>query len=313
MHQAVALILALVLAFAGGTATLLADEQPSKLGGERDPDGQAITDIEGNERATVTVIDAADPFENTAEGFVPTEGAHPVMLTVRIENTGDLPFEIRPDQFQAQDDQGYLWRPTSIPRTPEEVVIPDLAYVTLAPGDRLTGMVGYEVPDDRQVAALLLNPEWSRYLTIASISDPVSGPVDLGEPVSFTVPDTGAEAEVVIAELVDPFEDFPEGRDPEPDTRYVQISLTVENVGSVPVDLGPSAFVLLDSAGFLHTWGFVPREPDATIPELSSQALAPGSRVSGVVGFVLPDDVEIAAVVLQPESSRMIPLYVLEP
>ena len=123
---------------------------------------------------------------------------------------------------------------------------------------------------------------------------------------------TGAEGEITITDIADPFEEYREGSDPQPDTRYVLMTVTVENTGTEPLDVNPGAFVLHDADGYLWTSGFVPREPDVTVPDLQSQQLAPGSRVSGVVGFVLSEDTDLAGVVLQPEFSRIIPLYMVE-
>ncbi|HYI23984.1 MAG TPA: DUF4352 domain-containing protein, partial [Thermomicrobiales bacterium] len=178
--------------------------------------------------------------------------------------------------------------------------------------DRVTGMVGFQIPAQASVATVLLTPESSRLLVVSSLEDIGDGPGDLGDPVAYADPVTGAEGEITITEIADPFEEYPEGSDPQPDTRYVLVTVTVENTGTEPIDIGPSSFVLHDAAGYLWTYAFVPRESDVTVPDLQSQQLAPGSRVSGVVGFVLSEDTDLAGVVLQPEFSRIIPLYMVE-
>jgi hypothetical protein len=260
----------------------------------------------------MTVQEVFDPFEDTADGFVPAEGTHPVMVQVQVENSGEMPFELRPDQVIVQDNDGYLWRQSNVPRVVEEIVIPDLQRVVLAPGDRVTGMVGFQIPTQASVATVLLSPESSRLLVMSSIADVGDGLGDLGDAIAYTDPVSGAEGEITITEIADPFEDYREGSDPQPDTRYVLVTVTVENTGTEPLSISPGAFVLQDAAGYLWTSGFVPREPDVTVPDLQSQQLAPGSRVSGVIGYVLAADIELAGVVLQPEFSRIIPLYVVE-
>ena len=65
---------------------------------------------------------------------------------------------------------------------------------------------------------------------------------------------------------------------------------------------------LQDDAGFVWTPASMVLAEDALIPELSSQTLGPGSRVTGVVGFLVPEERAPAQVLYQPESSRLIPL-----
>jgi hypothetical protein len=266
-------------------------------------------DAEGVELATYTVMEVFDPFEETGQGFVPAEGAHPVMVQVQVENIGETSFAVQPQYVIVQDTDGYLWRPSNIARDAEDIVVPDLQYVFIAPGDRVTGMVPFQIPENVEVAAVLLNPESSRLLAIATVADAATEPANLDEVIPFTIPETGGEGEIVITGLEDPFEEFVEGRDPQAGTRYVLLEVTIENTGNVGLDISPGSFVVHDADGYLWTYSGLPREPDVPVPDLASQQLAPGSRVSGVVGFVLPEDVEIAAIVYQPISSRLITLY----
>ena len=315
MRRALTTLIVLFLVM-GGTPTITAGAQIAtpdvgdlKLDTDAGSNSFVFHDAEGVELATYTVMEVFDPFEETGQGFVPAEGAHPVMVQVQVENTGETSFAVQPQYIIVQDTDGYLWRPSNIARDAEDIVIPDLQYVFIAPGDRVTGMVPFQLPDAVDVAAVLLNPESSRLLTIARVADAATMPANLNEAIPFTTPETGGEGEITITEFEDPFEDFPEGRDPEPDTRYVLLEVTIENTGDVGLDVTPGAFVVHDVNGYLWNYRTPPREPDAAVPDLTSQQLAPGSRISGVVGFVLPDDVGIAAIVYQPESSRLITLF----
>jgi hypothetical protein len=268
-----------------------------------------FTMADGTELATITVQEVFDPFEDAAEGFVPGEGSVPVMVQVQVENSGEAAFDVRPDQFLVQDADGYLWRSSPIPRAPEEIVVPDMQYVTLAPGDRVTGMLGYQIPAGGQVAAVLLSPESSRLLTVARVSDPNTEAAELDTEIAYANPETGAEGEITITSIEDPFEDFAEGRDPEPDTRYVLLEVAIENTGSTGLEVSPGSFVIHDTDGYLWQSSTLSREPDAAVPNLQSQQLGPGSRITGVVGFVVPEEIEIAAIVYQPDGNRLITLY----
>ena len=90
--------------------------------------GYTLVDAEGATLADFTVIDVEDPPDDLVAGFTPAEGARPVLVTVQVENTGDGPFEVRPDLVALQDADGYLWSSTTIQRA-EGFTVPDFQRV----------------------------------------------------------------------------------------------------------------------------------------------------------------------------------------
>src|SRR5919106_23977 len=90
--------------------------------------------------------------------------------------------------------------------------------------------------------------------------------------------------------------------------RYVAVNVAFDADAGNRFDITPYEIVLQDDAGFLWNQASMVLAEDALIPELSSQTLGPGSRVTGVVGFVVPEGRTPARVLYQPESSRLIPL-----
>ena len=174
MRRVLTSLIVLIVIMSGTLApTIVAQEATPdsgdlRLKDEMDTGAFTYTMADGTELATMTVQEVLDPFEDTADGFVPAEGTHPVMVQVQVENSGEMPFELRPDQMIVQDNDGYLWRPSTVPRVVEEIIIPDLQRVVLAPGDRVTGMVGFQIPDQASVATVLLSPESSRLLVVSS-------------------------------------------------------------------------------------------------------------------------------------------------
>ena len=50
------------------------------------------------------------------------------------------------------------------------------------------------------------------------------------------------------------------------------------------------------------------RPAGETLPDLESQKLAPGDRISGVVGFAIPQDAVVASIEYNPEYQRLVTL-----
>src|SRR5215207_5744394 len=117
-----------------------------------------------------------------------------------------------------------------------------------------------------------------------------------------------AVGSITVTEVVDPFVDFDPAYPPEEGGRYVAVNVAFDADAGNRFDIAPYAIVLQDDAGFLWNQTSMVLAEDALIPELSSQTLGPGSRVTGVVGFQIPEGSEPALVLYQPESSRLIPL-----
>lgn len=141
----------------------------------------------------------------------------------------------------------------------------------------------------------------------AGTASPVAAQEE-GAAVSVTDEEGAAVGSITVTEVVDPFEDFDPAYPPEEGGRYVAVNVAFDADAGNRFDISPSEIVLQDDAGFLWNQASMVLAEDALIPELSSQTLGPGSRVTGVVGFVVPEGREPARVLYQPESSRLIPL-----
>lgn len=116
---------------------------------------------------------------------------------------------------------------------------------------------------------------------------------------------------VAITEVMDPFTGFNPDYPAEPGTRYVVAQVVFDADAGQRFDIVPYAIVLQDDAGFLWDPTSMILPDDALIPELSSQTLAPGSRITGLVGFALPEGALPARIYYQTESSRIVPLVTL--
>jgi hypothetical protein len=270
------------------------------------PASGVVTDVEGEELGTITVEEVEDDFEGYAAGWEPAEDARYVLLTAVFEATGELPFDANPGRLVLRAADGFHWLPYHIAR--EEENPPELQAQTMSPGNRISGVVGFQVPAGVELDSVYYQPESTRLILIAQLSeDAEPGPALEDEVQYSSVTVEGAEGIVIVSDLEDPFEGLPEGAVPAEDARYLIMSVSFEATGDQPFDAAPSQLLLRDTDGFLWAYTSVPRE-DATMPELQSQTLSPGNRISGIVGFQIPEDAELAELFWQPESGRLIRL-----
>lgn len=268
-------------------------------------------DAEGVERASIAISAVEDPFEDFAPGYEPEADARYVLLTVVFENIGPGPFETRPDQIALQDAAGFIWSSASVERG-EDVTIPILRSVEMAPGDRVSGVVAFQIPDEAEPARVLYQPESSRMLILANVQAVPSPVPGIGTEIAYVDAETGAEGLITVSEVADPFEDVAEGYEAEAGSRYLLLTVAVENTGSSLLAFNPNHLLARDGAGNLWATATVRRPDDVIVPDLQSQDLAPGSRVTGVVGFQVPADVPVSEVLYQPLSGRIIVLAQLQ-
>lgn len=268
-------------------------------------------DAEGVERATITVLAVEDPFEDVAEGYEPAADARYVLLTVAYENVGPGPFETRPDQITVQDTDGFIWSSATVERG-DDVTIPPLRSVEMAPGDRVSGVIGFQVPAEAELARVLFQPESSRLLVLADVQTSPAPESGVGAETAYIDAETFAEGLITVTDVADPFDVVPEGSEPANGSRYLLLTVAVENTGSSLLAFNPNDLLLRDGAGFLWATASVPRGDDVVVPDLQSQDLAPGSRVTGAVGFQIPADAPVSDVLYQPMSGRIIVLAELQ-
>src|SRR5262245_8192232 len=146
--------------------------------------------------------------------------------------------------------------------------------------------------------------------SLAAAQDAQTG---VGTPVTYVDPDGVTRGTVTISEVADPFEDFEPTRPPEAGTKYVLLTVVFEAAADQTFEVQPWQVVTQDTNGFLYAYGFVPRPADAVIPDLQGQTMAPGNRISGVIGYVVPDTAQIDQVYYAPASDRAITLVDLVP
>jgi len=113
---------------------------------------------------------------------------------------------------------------------------------------------------------------------------------------------------ITIRDVADPYTEFEPTRPPAEGQRYVLLSVIFEAAEDQAFPTDPHQLQLQDASGFVHLSGGVPRPADSVQVDLQSQTLAPFDRVSGVIGYALPENTEVVRIVYRGDGSRLIPI-----
>ena len=271
-------------------------------------DAVPVTDDQGTVIGSITVTDVIDPFTDVNPDYPAEAGSRYVVATVAFDADAGTRFDITPWTIVLQDDAGFLWNQASLV-LPDDALIPPLPSQTLAPGSRVTGLVGFVVPEDRSPARIFYQPQSSRVVPLAELSE--SPAPQLGETVAL--PDSqGGVGSVTVSDVVDPFDAVEEGQTPPEGTRFVQVTLVYENSSDGRFFIEPYGLLLRDANGDLWNSTSVSRPNESEIvPDLSSAQLAPGDRLSGVVTFAVPVGVGVTGIYDSPVSGQFLQLAAL--
>lgn len=265
--------------------------------------GIAIADADGVVHGTITIREVADPFAAYEPTQPPPEGQRFVQLILTFEAAVDQAFQAEPGQIVLQDADGYLYRPSYVPR-PAGAMPPDLQSQTLAPYDRISGSIGYVLPTDRPVARVIYRGDGSRLITIRDqAAEETAAP---GSPRTVRTAAGVDAGTVTVREVADPFVDHDPTRPPAEGQRYVLVTVAFEASDAAPLWADPAGLLLVDDKGILYPPAWVPRKPDQLMQDLDRQALSPTDRVSGVVGYAVPSDAVVRSIVYAPEADRFI-------
>jgi hypothetical protein len=256
-----------------------------------------ILDEYGTALGTVTVREFEDPFTAFDPSGPPEVGMRFVGLAVAFTAADDQTFDAYSGGILLHDADGYLHTPVYVPR-PADVLLPDLQSQTLAPGNRISGFLGYVIPADAEVDEILYALDSYRFVRLVDVRV-AAGPGN-GEGVAIVAQD-GSQAKVTI-DVEDPFAAFDPASPPAAGSRFVGLRAAFENTGQTPFFAEPTELYLRAADGSLYWPTFVQRPAGFSDPDLGSQALAPGDRISGFVGYVVPETASIEGVDLWPSG-----------
>ncbi|HET7094597.1 MAG TPA: hypothetical protein VFI22_13990, partial [Thermomicrobiales bacterium] len=130
----------------------------------------------------------------------------------------------------------------------------------------------------------------------------------LGTEIPVINADGAATGTVAVTDVADPFTGFDPTQPPEADKHYVALTVVFDANAGKKLDVDPSALVVQDAAGNLWSPTYLPLPDSAPVPQLTGQALGPGSRISGLLGYVAPDGATLARVWYRPDSDHLFPI-----
>jgi hypothetical protein len=131
----------------------------------------------------------------------------------------------------------------------------------------------------------------------------------IGDSVTFVGENGEDFAVFTVEDMIVPFEDFGEFFDPEADTTYIAIQITVENVDPDDDAFEFSDFYvgLQDDQGFYWSPGFVSLDDDTEFEELENEDIEPGDSITGYLFYGIPEDNEPVRLFYGP-SGRLLEL-----
>lgn len=262
-------------------------------------------DAQGNQLGTILIREFADPFTEFDPASPPAEGQRYAMLTMTFEAAEDQSFATDPYQVQLLDSNGYLHYLTWVPRSPDATV-PDLQSQNLAPFDRVSGVIPYVLPADASIVRILYRGDGSRLMTLSDLGD--AGAVAVGEPRTINDAAGTPVGSVTVREVMDPFADFDPNAPPAEGQRYVGLDLAFEAAADQALWAYPGSVSVVGTNGVMYFPTWVPRPQPYLLQDVESTPLSPSDRVSGFVGYLLPEGVSVDAVVYNSDYDRYLPV-----
>jgi hypothetical protein len=227
------------------------------------------------------------------------------MLTMTFEAAEDQSFPTDPYQVQLLDSNGYLHYMTWVPRPPDATV-PDLQSQNLAPFDRVSGVIPYVLPADASIVRIVYRGDGSRLMTLSDLGD--TGAVAVGEPRPITGAEGVTLGSVAVREVMDPFTEFDPASPPAEGQHYVGLDLAFEAAADQALWAYPGSVSAVGTDGVMYFPTWVPRPQPYLLQDVESTPLSPSDRVSGFVGYLLPEGVSVDAVVYNSDYDRYLPV-----
>ena len=268
------------------------------------PEPVPYTDASGIQLGTILIRDFADPFTEFDPAGPPAEGFRYAMLTLTFEAAEDQAFPTDPYQVQLQDADGFLYYPQGVPR-PAGAVVQDLQGQNLSPFDRISGVIPYVLPQDASIVRILYRAD-GRLMSLADLGS--AGTVALGTPKDITDAAGTTLGSVTVRGVSDPFTDYDPNGPPPEGQRYVMLEMAFDAADDQAIWANPSSIGLVGTDGMVYWPTWLSRPQPVLLQNLESTPLSPSDRISGVLGFAVPQGAELASVIYNFEGNRFLPI-----
>jgi hypothetical protein len=149
---------------------------------EGDPVTLYTTDY--TEEAILTTEEIIDEFDDVERGSEAPDGVIFIGVTVTFENVSEDPITPDPASIFVGTDDGVFWAPDPAIERSEESIdeMPDLTDDPVAPGESVTGFVGFSINTGPDIAYVMYLPDQIRLIHIYDVG--AGGSDDDGTPAS---------------------------------------------------------------------------------------------------------------------------------
>lgn len=134
----------------------------------------------GGEIGVITAVEVTDPFDDFSEFVEVEDGTRYVALEVTVaasENAGSAeePLEANASDFGLQTADGFFYTTRTASRDITSSDVPDLATISIDPGDEVGGLIFFQIPEETELARLFYTPDTGRLILVADLRDAAAG------------------------------------------------------------------------------------------------------------------------------------------
>ena len=127
-----------------------------------------------------------------------------------------------------------------------------------------------------------------------------------GEAVEFKNVEGALIAKIAVNEITDPFSGYNPAYPPPRGQRYLLVNVSVENTGTANFIFDPNTVFIQDIDNFIVYPSSVDLGPEPAEPAITYQEIPPATTVSGPIGFVLIQGIDVARVFYAPARDRLV-------
>jgi Domain of unknown function (DUF4352) len=144
--------------------------------------------------------------------------------------------------------------------------------------------------------------------TPAAVTGGATGPA-VGTTVPYIGQDGAQIGTITVNSISEPFEEFDASSPPQRGYHFALVEVTIANTGTRPFEVTPGGFLAIDNEGFVATQTYVYRGEAPEVADLTyTDALAPGTELTGMVPYEVFGTSAIERVVYSPSYDRLITL-----
>jgi hypothetical protein len=141
---------------------------------------------------------------------------------------------------------------------------------------------------------------------VATAQETTPGPA-VGETSPIFSEDGSEMGSITVDNILEPFENYDAGYDPQRGYHYAVLEVSITNTGSRPMTVDPNALRVIDTDGFVADTGFiVASATDAPVFLEYLDALGPGDSAVGAIAYQIFNDSAIARIVYAPDFTSRV-------